>query len=190
MYCGSIRRWGLNSQGFIFSLRFNLNRRRTILFNDLEARGRFCASSFLSAWIELGEVMFDDFCIFRDGFFFKFSLLIIVVRLNIVGSFFNLSVETHLPLLPFVVNILEAINFLLLIKVFLSLEHLSKDLITRKEVILNPILDRIQYQWEKNHHKNQFKVWFPFEVCKAYFSKPCKKVRKIQLHSKYHEFDK
>jgi len=39
------------------------------------------------------EIMFDDFTAERNGFFFEFSLLIIVLGLYVIGCLFNLSIK-------------------------------------------------------------------------------------------------
>ena len=107
----------------------------------------------------------------------QLPLLVVVLWLDVVRGFLDLAVQAllarlldgqvsdPLPLLPLVVNVLEpAVDFFLLIQILLPLHHLSKDLISREKVVLDPVLDGIQDQWDQYHHKNQLQFWIPLQV--------------------------
>ena len=125
----------------------------------------------------LREIVLDYVSVDGPGLLLQLSPLVVVVWLDVIRGFLDLAVQAllarlldgqvsdPLPLLPFVVDVLEsAIDFLLLVQVLLTLEHLREDLVPREEIVLDPVLDGIQYKWEHDHHEDEFEVWFALEV--------------------------
>lgn len=125
----------------------------------------------------LREVVLDNVSVDRHRLLLQLSPLVVVLWLDVIRGFLDLAVEAllarlldgqvsdPLPLLPLVVNVLEpAIDLLLLVQILLPLHHLGEDLISREKVVLDPVLDGIQDQWDQNHHKNQLQLWIALQV--------------------------
>lgn len=125
----------------------------------------------------LREVVLDNVSVDRHGLLLQLSPLVVVLWLDVIRGFLDLAVQAllarlldgqvsdPLPLLPLVVNVLEpAIDLLLLVQILLPLHHLGEDLISREKVVLDPVLDGIQDQWDQNHHKNQLQLWIALQV--------------------------
>jgi hypothetical protein len=94
-------------------------------------------------------------------FLFEFSLLIIVLRLDVICGFFNLSVQSrwsqclfNLPSLHVGVNHDEIIfNHFELFELVESLLPLLHVFVALQEIVLDPVLYRVQSQRYYNHHK-------------------------------------
>ena len=125
----------------------------------------------------LREIVLDYVSVYGHRLLLELSLLVVVLWLNVIRGFLDLAVQAllarlldgqvsdPLPLLPLVVYVLEAaIDFLLLVQVLLPFHHLREDLIPREEVVLDPVLDGIQDQWDQYHHKNELEFWIPLQA--------------------------
>ena len=121
--------------------------------------------------------MLDNVSIVGNGLLLQLSPLVVVLWLDVIRGFLDLAVQAllarlldgqvsdPLPLLPLVVDVLEpAVDLLLLVQILLPLHHLGEDLISREKVVLDPVLDGIQDQWDQNHHKNQLQLWIALQV--------------------------
>lgn len=105
--------------------------------------------------------MFNNFASNWDSLLFEFSLLVIVLRFDVVCGFFNLSVQSrwskclfNLPSLHVGVNhdeiILDHLELFQLVESLLSLLHVF---VALQEIVLDPVLNRVQGQRDYYHHK-------------------------------------
>ena len=142
--------------------------------------------------------MFDDFTAERNGFFFEFSLLIIVLGLYVIGRLFNLSIEPrrseslfNFPSFHIGIDhneiVLDHLELLELVKPLLPLLHVF---VALEEIVLDPVLDRVKSQRDYDHHKKQLHPRVPFETFQWSLAKPSQHFRKVQLYNKKEKFDK
>jgi hypothetical protein len=109
----------------------------------------------------LRKVMLNNFPSNWDSFLFEFSLLVIVLRFDVICRFFDLSVQPRWPKGLFNLSSLHVgidhdeiifnhFELFQLIQPLLSLFHVF---VALQKIVLDPVLNRVECQRYYNHHK-------------------------------------